>query len=529
MSSFQWPRSQLGSILLVSGLGSLSGLLFWWSIPRTDFHWCAWICLLPGLWTLPFARRSQLVALGLVAGLVAGIGRVYWITGTLQLYGGLSFYQALFTNALLLLYLALYPALFFVLCSRLCFSSPLFPWATASLWVLLEWAQSWIITGFPWELLGYSQYLNLPLIQLASITGVYGLSFLIVLVNATLAQIALSRSRVLIAAGPPAFLILGVLTFGHYRLNALQAASEDALRIGIVQGNFPQDEKWKTDRRFRTTQRYIELTRSLEGTRPDLIIFPETALPFYFQDSYYSSLRRQITDLARELGTPILVGSLERQQEGPTRKVYNRAFLVDAKGAVRDFADKVHLVPFGEYLPLAFLFQYLEGLTAESGAFTHGEAHKALTLPGKDVDFGVFICFESIFPQITRTLTRLGATFLVTTTNDAWFGRSAAPYQHFSMAVLRAVETGRPVVRVANTGISGLIAPSGKILKKTGLFETTAFTVSVHPRTESTLYVECGDTFLVLCGLFLAGVVGRHRFHRFFHHTLFPGRPPSGK
>jgi len=499
---FSSPGNRPRSSLLILGLGSLSGLLFWGSIPKADVELLAWVCLVPCFLALSLVSRPHLFYLGLIAGLIAGVGRTYWITEPLQLYGNLTLLQAFSTNVLLILYLALYWGLFFVICSRLKFSTPLFAWIAASLWVLLEWTQTWLFTGFPWELLGCSQYLNLPLLQLVSMTGVYGLSFLIVLVNASLAQAMVCRIRPLAFIGPPVLLLAAVLVFGYHRLEELEAERGDFLKVGIVQGSIPQDLKWKTDRVAATTRHYAELTRSLPADQLDLIIFPETALPFYFRHPYFAENQRQITSLAREMKTPILVGTLGGSWE---KGIYNRAFLVDAKGQIRDFADKVHLVPFGEYLPLAFFFQYLEGLIAESGAYVHGGGHKALSLPGADLSFGVFICYESIFPEITRTLTRLGASFLINTTNDAWFGYTAAPYQHFSMAVVRAVETGRPVLRAANTGISGLISASGRILHATGLFETTVFTVSVQPRLQPTLYARYGDVFLTLCAVFLAG------------------------
>ena len=508
MRFFPKPQNWRSSRLPVLGLGGLSGLLFWASIPKADIHLLAWICLLPGFLALSFIDRRQLFLLGLIAGVFAGIGRTYWITETLQLYGHLTLTQALSTNILLILYLALYWGFFFACCARIPLSSPLFAWIAASLWVLLEWAQTWIFTGFPWELLGYSQYRNLSLLQLVSLTGVYGLSFLIVLVNAGLAQAILCRSRLLLFVGPQVLLITAILAFGHHRLSTLESEEGESLRIGIVQGNISQDLKWKTGRAAGATHHYAELTRSLPIGQLDLILFPETALPFYFRHAYYAEQQQQIAALARQMQTPILVGSLGGSWE---EGIYNRSFLVDSEGIIRDFADKVHLVPFGEYLPLTFIFQYLEELTRQSGEFLHGQHHKALRLPDSGLSFGVFICYESIFPGITRTLARLGASFLVNTTNDAWFGHSAAPYQHFSMAVVRAVETGLPVLRAANTGISGLVAPSGRILRATGLFETTAFTVDLSPRTEPTFYVRYGDLFLALCALFLAIFIGHHQ------------------
>ena len=492
--------------LLLLGVGSLSGALFWASIPKLEIHLLAWVCLLPCLSLLPYLSPQRLFSLGLLGGLVASLGRTYWITETLQLYGNLSLLEALASNFLLILYLALFWAVFFYLCSRFRLSSSLFPWLAASLWVLLEWAQNWVITGFPWQLLGYSQYRQLALLQLTSVTGIYGLSFLIALVNGTFAHLLSNRltpSRLLIAVAPPILLLTAALLLGQQRLDALaEEKTSDVLEVGIVQGNIPQDLKWKTSRVAGTTNHYVELTRTLPADQLDLIIFPETALPFYFQHPYYAEFQRKIADLAREMATPILVGSLGGAWE---EGIYNRTFLVDAEGSVLDYADKVHLVPFGEYLPLAFIFQYLEALTAESGVFEHGESHKALALPGSDHRAGIFICYESIFPEITRQLALLGSSFLINTTNDAWFGVTAAPYQHFAMAAVRAAETGLPVLRAANTGISGLIGPSGRILHTTDLLETTAFTVSLHPRREITFYVRHGNLIVAFCALLLAG------------------------
>jgi apolipoprotein N-acyltransferase len=497
-------RPQLRLLLL--GSGCLSGALFWASIPKLEIHLLAWICLLPCLSLLPYLSPQRLFSLGMVGGLTAGLGRTYWITETLQLYGNLNLLEALTTNFLLILYLALYWAVFFFLCSRFRLSSCLFPWLAASLWVLLEWAQNWVITGFPWQLLGYSQYRQLALLQLTSVTGIYGISFLIALVNGTFAHLLSNRltpSRLLIALSPPVLLLAATLLLGQQRLDTLAGEeTSDVLEVGIVQGNISQDLKWKTSRVAGTTNHYIELTRTLPAGQLDLIIFPETALPFYFQHPYYAQFQRQIADLAKEMATPILVGSLGGSWE---EGIYNRTFLVDAEGAVLDYADKVHLVPFGEYLPLAFIFQYLEALTAESGAFVHGESHKALTLPDSDQRAGIFICYESIFPEITRQLALLGSSFLVNTTNDAWFGVTAAPYQHFAMVAVRAAETGLPVLRAANTGISGLIGPSGRILRATDLLETTAFTVRLHPRREITFFVRHGNLLIVFCALLLAG------------------------
>jgi apolipoprotein N-acyltransferase len=480
---------------LLPAAGLLAGGLFALSIPPFDWYPLAWICLVP---CLLFLHRGPAVWMpGLIGGLVAGLSRIHWQVETLQLYGNLSLLAALLSTGALVLYLSLYWGVFFWVCARWRTDSPFFAWNAAGLWVLLEWAQSWIITGFPWELLGYSQYLNLPLAQTASLAGVYGVSFLLVLFNAALAQLLLHRRQGL-RLSAPALLCLGLaLGWGSYRLQAIEnEPAPRPLEIGLVQGSIPQGEKWKGDQLAQTTQRYVDLARTL-GDSLDLVVFPETCLPFYFLEPRYTQYREPIAALAPYLNAPLLVGSLDSEDGN----LYNRAFLLDRQGQVVGHADKVHLVPFGEYLPMPWLFQYLEGLTAESGIFSPGVSRQALPLG--DVRLGVFVCYESIFPAIPRQLARLGAEVLINTTNDAWFGRSAAPHQHFSMCVLRAIETGRPVVRIANTGISGLIAPSGRILAATPLFEPLALRLKVAPRRAETFYLGWGDLLLWLSGFYL--------------------------
>ena len=491
----------------------LSGLLFVVSIPKFDQYYFAWICLLPLFLARHWLPAQSHFALGLVAGLAWASGRTYWITETLQLYGALSLATAVATNALLILYMALYLACFVAVCRRLDFSSPLFAWSAAGVWVLLEWVQNWMLSGFPWQLLGYSQYLNLPFLQWAATTGVYGLSFLIVLFNAALAQ-ALSHRAFVAYLSLPLFLLIAVHLWGLYRLHDVRDPPS-TLRVGVVQGNIPQDRKWKENRLAWTARHYAALTRDLAATeKPALIIYPETALPLYFGDPLYAAYVDSITALAPELNTPMLVGSLKGDSQNRAAPVYNRAFLLNVQGKVVDYADKVHLVPFGEFLPFPSIFQYLGGLTAESGIFARGARHKALRLPRSGISFGVFICYESIFPEITRALMAQDPDFLVNTTNDAWFGTTAAPHQHFAQAVLRAVESGRAVVRAANTGISGLIEPSGRIAYLTPLFATVGFAIDVPLHQGQTIYTRCGDWPLMLCALALTLAAARKSHHR---------------
>ena len=484
--------------------GLVSGALFWLSIPACEWYLAAWVCLVPGLVRLRGCTGRQAWWAGLAGGVLAGIGRTYWIAYTLERYGDLAKPTAVVTTALLIVYLATYWGAFFWLLTRFDSRRPLFPWAVASAWVLLEWVQSWMISGFPWQLLGYSQYRVLPVAQVAAAGGIFALSFLIALINGGAAQALLwrhDRRRLATAAGVPLIVLAATYATGQTRLTRLEAEAGPELTVGVLQGNVSQDEKWKAGRKAGSTLLYASLARQLAPHRPDLVVYPETAMPFFFTDSINAEHRAVVRDLARELGAPLLVGSLGGSWE---EGIYNRAWLIDAQGEVAGSADKVHLVPFGEYIPLIEVFRYLSGLTAESGAFAPGHSHPVLRLPGPQTPFGVFICYESIFPEISRELADGGAEVLINTTNDAWFGQTAAPYQHFAMVVLRAIETGRPVVRAANTGISGLVAPTGRIVHATPLFTREAFTVRVRPRTEPTFYTRWGNAIVPLSGLLLA-------------------------
>ena len=509
-------------------VGGISGTLYSLSIPSSGFDLLAWICLVPSLLFGLRASRGPLSAghlwwLGLTCGFAAGIGRVYWIAETLVNFGELNYaLVGMTTVGLILFVVAPYTAFFFLICRWLPINSPVFSWLAAAVWVLFDWVQSWLATGFPWQQIGYSQHGNLPILQLASVTGVYGLSFVVVLVNAACAQAILVPRLLLRSVGPVCIAMAAVVTFGYYRLATLPAATEKPYaQIVIVQGNVAQDLKWKFYAIPRITDHYVELTRELVSGRDvdsehDLIIFPETAMPFYFTDPIYRKYREKICSLARELDTPILVGSLGGSVTRPPLSpppIYNRAFLIDRNGAVVDFVDKVHLVPFGEYLPMPWLFGYLQEFTREVGQITPAESHRVIEVPNTDFKLGVFVCYESIFPEITRFLVEGSANILVNITNDIWFGHSSGAYQHMAMATVRAVESGLPLVRAANTGISGAVSPWGHILAATPIFETDAISVNVPAPVGPTLYVRYGNVLLVLCscGLVLAIGVSRCR------------------
>jgi apolipoprotein N-acyltransferase len=484
-------------------LAALSGFLLILAFPQFDVEIVAWGALIPLFWSMRRATPVQAALLGFVAGFSFFTGLLPWIYNVLTQYGHLPGGVSVFFLLLLTAYLALYFSAFgFALRwvkGRVEIPETLI---APPLWVSLEYIRSFLFSGFPWELLGYSQYLTLPMVQIADITGVYGVSFLIVLVNAAgyrLLEASVEREwepvrRELIAA---ALFLMVSGTYGYWRLAGMSPENKGgtAVRISLIQGNIPQDVKWEPKFQEETMRIYTDLTLRAQVTQPHLIIWPETATPFFFQDSFPHQSR--ILDLTQRMKAHLLFGSPAYDRKGRETLYYNSAFLISPEGKVAGRYDKIHLVPFGEYAPLAGLLGFTRDIIGAMGDFAAGEEIKNLSIPqGK---FGVLICYEVIFPDLTRRFVDRGARFLVNITNDAWFGHTAAPYQHISMAALRAVENRVPLARAANTGISGFIHPSGRILQASGIFTKATLFDNIYLQDRWSFYTQFGDLFTYLC------------------------------
>jgi apolipoprotein N-acyltransferase len=345
---------------------------------------------------------------------------------------------------------------------------------------LAEFARGHVLTGLPWNLLGYALLGSLPLMQLAALLGVYGLSLIAVILFASPASFFAPAGSGLAGrwtSAALAVLMLAALGLGHAwgtkRLGVAQVA-DTGVRVRIVQANVDQADKWRPENSVAIFTNYLDLTRSQGLDAIDLVVWPETAVPFLLADA--PDALGLIGDVLPQ-GTSLLVGSArlveERDADGgvATRRIYNSMLVVDDKGAVLDAYDKRHLVPFGEYLPFQ---DFLESLgfmqmTGVRGGFSEGSGTLLLDIPGAP-QARPLICYEIIFPdEIARGDERPG--WLLNLTNDAWFGSSAGPYQHFHQSRVRAVEQGLPLVRAANTGISAVIDPYGRILAEIGLGE----------------------------------------------------------
>jgi apolipoprotein N-acyltransferase len=344
----------------------------------------------------------------------------------------------------------------------------------------------------------------LPVAQFASVAGVYGLSALVAFVSTAAAVLALTRRRgQLVAVGGVFALLAVVIAAGLFRLTGSELTrSGRVLRVGLVQGNVPQDQKWDPAHRDRILSDYLGLSRQVIAAGASLVVWPEASTPFFLDVETFRA--EPIRRLASESRTPFVIGTdeFERGRNGQPDRIYNSAVLLGTDGRTRATYRKIHLVPFGEYVPLKRILFFVGPLVEAVSDFSPGV--DPVVLAGEDYRVSVAICYESVYPTLSRAFARNGSQLLITITNDAWFGRSSAAYQHFDQGALRAIEHGRYVVRAANTGISGAVDPYGRVLTRTALFEQAAATVDVRLLESSTIYSRTGDVVvwvsLVLCG-----------------------------
>ncbi|MBI9084956.1 MAG: apolipoprotein N-acyltransferase [Desulfobacterales bacterium] len=508
-------------------LALLSGVLITGAFPNIGLAPLAWVGLVPLLAAVNGNDARHSFRLGFIAGFAHYLTLLYWVVYTMRIYGHLPLYLCLPVLMLLAAYLSLYTGLFAVAVSRLCRTGPRMMFLAPTLWVALEYLRAVLFTGFPWELLGYAQSGFLPMIQIADMTGVYGISFWTIAANACLfltgcaatkrtwQGTAVTRRQAVVAVGGFAALTAAVLGYGIWKIDAVdaRAAAAPVVRAAVVQGNVDQAIKWLPTFQRATIRRYIALSKEAARQAPELVIWPETATPFYFaRNVTFSAMIRKAV---KETGAHFLIGSPSVTVQKDHFTYYNSAYLIDPDGVAVDRYDKVHLVPFGEYIPLKRFLPFLGKMVQNVGDFSQGS--QGQTLSWGDRPIGLQICYEMIFPHLSRSMVRSGAVLLVNITNDAWFGTTSAPGQHFSMAVLRAVENRRTVIRAANTGISGFIDPTGRIVARTRLMEATTQTREIPVMTGQSLYTCFGDLFAQICtaisamSLLRAVMAGRRR------------------
>jgi apolipoprotein N-acyltransferase len=438
-------------------------------------------------------------SLGLLAGGVYFAGTLYWLVETMTTFGGLSTPLAGLAAMLLVAYLALFPAVFTLVVSRLSRAfGPSAALLAAPVWVTTELGRQYVWDGFPWALLGYSQVTVLPIAQLASVTGVYGLSALLALTAGVAAYVVVGEDRrkwTAVAAG--VILVAGCAVWGQARLAGSALLEEgERVRVAVLQANIAQEDKWNPALADWISDRYLEMTRQALASGATFIIWPESATPFFFEHDLVraDAIRR----LASEGRATLLLGSdqieqvrAEPRRTDPAERLYNAAFLVKPDGRIGAVYRKMHLVPFGEYVPARRLLFFVTPIVEAMTDFSPGDA--PVLLPVGPHLASTAICYEVIYASLMRQFVLAGSELLTTITNDAWYGWSSAAYQHWDQAAMRSIENGRYLARAANTGISGFVDPYGRVLQKSALFEQQLLVEDLRFITARTIYTSLGD------------------------------------
>jgi len=511
----------------------LSGALLVLAYPKFDADWVIWFSLVPLLLALEGRCLSAAFALSYVTGLVCFSGVFSWVWTA---DGFTPFDYLLVMTTYVPHYVSLWGLA--VVWIRRRTGWPLL-WIAPPLWVAQEYAR--VHTGFlsaPGMLLGHTQYLHPAMMQICSVTGVYGLSFLIACVNAAIADLILTPAAIRRPTGSPAalaracvplasvlLLVLGTALYGHLIISSPR--SEGSLRVALVQANIPQDHKWDKAFLESTLTQYSRLTRAVaEQAKPELIIWPETAVPADI--GHDAMVRGRVAALAREVNTPLLVGSSEYAKFTDTKlkeKYFNSMFLVSPDGTLTGQYRKMVLFPFGEYDPLKGLIAWPKAMASAMGNMVAGDEYTVFHIG--PATFGATICFEAAFPDHFRELARRGAHFVVSSTNEAWFGDTAAAYHLLSITVFRAAEHRVAIVRAANSGLSAFIDPYGRITERlTGpggkeLFVDGVLTADVAILNQPTLYTKYGDVFALVL-IALAGLLAVFAWRAQQTHAVSP-------
>ena len=489
-------------LLLAAGSGALTAIAF----PRLGLSVLAWVSLIPLFYVLSRRSPGQSLFLSFLAGSVFYGILLYWIPAVPAHFGRLSTGTSLLIYLGFILLLGLFWGVFGLLFGRIRQRFPrLAFWLAPLAWVGVEFLLTFVLTGFPWGLLGYTQYRNLWVLQTAALTGVFGVSFLIVLLQSLFVLSLTLKKRA------PFFVGLAIVLLAHLaglmNLKKVELTPESFI-AGIVQGNVsPIDSGAPGGLRdyVGIFDQHLDLSRQAVKRGAGFIVWPEFSVPLCLSctEPYYLRFKDGLLHFVRTTKTTMLVGSIETTgtpEEGP---YFNSAMCL-APGETPTQYSKMHLVPFGEYTPDPAVFSWVKKMTRAVGTLTPGPYYALHQY--KNLKFGSPICYEIIFPDLVRQFVQLGSTFLVTITNDSWYGRSWAPSQHFAISVFRAVENRRFLLRAATTGISGLVDPYGRIVARSKLQTRALLTGTVTPQRVRTLYTRTGDV-LPAAGLTLVFVI----------------------
>jgi len=486
------------------------------------FGWIGPPCLLLAVSGLSVRRAA---AAGFVAGWLAHAAILHWIYHVTVVYGHAPVFVGYLAPAALALYLAAFPALFATAWVAVRARPVWRPFAAAAIWVVTDQLRASALTGFPWATLGYAQHLNEALLPIAAFTGVYGLSFVTVLGGVGALEALRARGRRGTWLAPTVVVLIHGLGLWP---PPPPGADAPRIRLAVLQGNIDQGVKWSPEWADRTLAIYERLTRRAAAAGAELVVWPETAVPGALNRS--PTTRDRLGALSLETGATLVVGAVAVEEKPPEARrpgaspwrFYDSAFVLEGD-AVTSRYEKAHLVPFGEYVPLRALVGHFFQAVARGIAddnVTRGSGPRALELglPGisEPVTVGVPICYELVFPDLVRRFVHDGAGVLLALTNDAWYGRTGAPYQFLAMSAVRSAENRVWMARAANTGVSAIIDARGRVRDRTAIFEEGFLVADVpvlSPPAGGTYYSRHGDRFARACWLagFVALAASRRR------------------
>lgn len=476
----------------------LTGLFAVLAFPKADLFFLVWVAFIPLIYVIFKTSPKQSFFYGLLAGFVFNATGLYWLIPMLEFNTG-SYVQAFIAGGLLWIYMAVYWALW-SLCFNIIRKSTNKNWivilAAPVIWVLLEFVRTYFLTGFPWMLLGYSQYKFTAIIQIAEYTGVYGISFLIILCN-ILFYFWLKEKQGTKFLYFAAALFLVFTVFGVIKTENFKFYGDEIFKAAIVQPNIDQYKKWDREFKNEIIQNLETQAKEISGLNADLVIWPETVLPDFIPwDKTSYDTGKAISQIA---GGFNVMGSPYNDETG---KLFNAVFAFKDDG--KDFIavhKKNHLVPFGEFIPFKKILSKFFGVLNQLGDFSRGKDAEVFS-DGK-LFLGATICSENFFPDISRRFCLNGAKVLTNHTNDAWFFDTAAPYQHFMMNVFRAVENRKAVIVSANSGISGIIDASGRIVTTTQISIGANISGEFLQNGYKSFYTVYSDIFIIVCALLL--------------------------
>ena len=470
---------------------AFAGLMLAGALPHLDWGWLAWVGLVPFLRLLPLKNKRTAFAYGLALGVFYLGVMAYWVAVfAAPIIGpGLS----ILGWALVTAYQAFYLGVWAVGAQWLRTRES--PWAfrlgVPALWAIVEWWRQSGPLGLSWGDLAYTQHLALPILQVTKLTGIWGLAFLIVLVNVAITEVSQIR-RAGVFLFLTATLIAAALLFGSVTIRTEHL--HPTFVAAALQGNINQNVTQNAAYERRVQQTFSVQTQAAASQGAVLTVWPETAYPGYLQSS-----------LNTQNPTAAIIGGID--YDWKSRKNANSLFLRNTRGQVTGSYRKRQLVPFGEFVPGRRWLPFLEALHVTVFDMQAGASTQPLLDGGPGIGrVGTVICFESSYPRLTREQVARGAGLLVISTDDTWFGRTAAARQHSAMAAVRAAETDRYLIRSAATGISQVVDPTGRVLAEAGLFRPAIVAAPVEARTTRTLYVRWGDWFIGFCGLLLVGL-----------------------